>query len=556
MHALTADFTKLRSLLHESWCEAIDPGNEVAVDESLFAFLSTDPTSPHRFYPRKPHKTGLVIFSASFKLLNGVSYLFDFVPDVNASQPVNPRHALQAIAHRFPWDWSSLHVTIDAGFSGEANFGILRDLGVFYTASVNINHKPWLYELLTTHCPPDGWIAAFDQQGDLWSVKHSSQNQQKGYMFLTSNAYIPPHPPVQDSDLIVGEAQVKILGKLDRRALIAMAIEMGITLTEISGSPELAIAGRINSHSKARRVSGHSYPPRRSQHPLQNPSISASIPTHHLSSESPTISSHLSPTSHDPVSISSSFHALPSSSQAVHIFFESEDEGDLQEEPRLASNRESQATPSDRCTTPKEMEKEIYPQGSNRKGAGEGQSEEKKGKDGEVSEEEEEGREDGDDDDDHEEEEMENQTTTRTYTKDELEAMKGRDIKEILEGKGLGKGGRKSDQIQRIINNQDVNEEDVRNVLENLRRSGREGEALHHKYYRRNFNSVDLHDGYFYSLQGKHRINQWKAKFVVSLLEVGLINAFALGKRGKRDTISKFRDDLTNRVLEKHVIWE
>ena len=75
-------------------------------------------------------------------------------------------------------------------------------------------------------------------------------------------------------------------------------------------------------------------------------------------------------------------------------------------------------------------------------------------------------------------------------------------------------------------------------------------DPFHHHHYRKHFNGVDLQDRYFYALQ--HRSNtlrNWRAKFIVSLLEMGIVNAFSLHSEFTSLTFKQFRTSLSSSLL-------
>ena len=94
MGCLTVDFDVFASLLRNSWQDAIEPGTEFCVDETLYAFNSSAHSSPKRYIPRKPHKNGLLVYSAAFKTAQG-PYLFDTAPDHVFNQPLNGARGLE-----------------------------------------------------------------------------------------------------------------------------------------------------------------------------------------------------------------------------------------------------------------------------------------------------------------------------------------------------------------------------------------------------------------------------------------------------------------------------
>lgn len=538
MTSLTCDFDTLRTLLASHWSACINPGDEFAVDESLFAFYSKDPLSPQRYFPRKPHKNGLVIYTAAFKMRNGVTYVFDFVPDVIAGNPVKSRHALQVMIDRFPWDWTNIHITIDAGFSGEQCFGILRDKQVFYTASVNQKHKLWLYDLLTTYCPTNGWIGAFDCNGCLWSVKHSVENKKKGFMFLTSNAFSTHEALLPfNSEVLIGETELKLLSKLGRRVLVRMAEEMEIPLDENPDFPERAIATRLNSSKpfpkppslakqKQKIVSSDSDEESGQEYPQQGSDPDVEIPLQRYPAQ---------PEGCDPKLLA---RKSPTPAPSTHIFFDSDGEVEDSFCPEENEDPVLKAPNLQRDAKSKGKEKEVTETQSTDSGEGDLESQEEDLEIGEQFDQEEgEG-----------EEEMTEGDQGRQFLEEELRRMKVGELKEIIKRKGLAVG-KKEQMIHGILVAQELDQAAIRERIEKLKKGGKMTKPIHHEYYRDHFNSVDIHDGYWYSLQGNHRIVKWQAKFVVSLLEIAIINAFALGKRHGKETVAKFRDDMANRAL-------
>ena len=78
---------------------------------------------------------------------------FDIEPEVKRGDKCNPRDALNAMLHRRPWNYVTPKITIDAGFSGEDEIMVMKNLGFKFVAAVNSHHKKWLVELLEYHCP-------------------------------------------------------------------------------------------------------------------------------------------------------------------------------------------------------------------------------------------------------------------------------------------------------------------------------------------------------------------------------------------------------------------
>lgn len=246
---LSCNFPEFSRLLRSSWQEAIDPGTEFCVDETMYAFYSqNDAGSPQRFIPRKPHKNGLLSFMAGFKTREG-PYIFDLDPDFEVNA-LNARSALQRMVARWPWKIPS-HVIIDAGFSGELTHQILGDLGAKVTASLNTAHFGFLFGQLRLHCPRGSWLALQDQQGTIWSLFRNSKTE--GEHFLATTAFQADVPATRTS--LMGEDEVKALSKVGQRALVVIAKSLGVQIEGESYLLASNIATKINDLASPKKGS-------------------------------------------------------------------------------------------------------------------------------------------------------------------------------------------------------------------------------------------------------------------------------------------------------------
>lgn len=238
MGCLCADFVILPELLRTSWQDAITPGTDFAVDETIYAYAGKDPGSPKRFIPRKPHKNGLLSFGAGFFTDHG-PYLFDVVPDYIFNQPLNGRAALRAIVERWPWT-TDFHVVVDAGFSGDQEHQLLGDLSCKFTASINQAHKKWLVDLLKKYCDYEKHIAVIDAHGLVWSFgKDRLDNAEH---FVVSNAFKTTAKKARE--IAINEDQAKSLAKVGLRGLNLIADKLGLP----SSLNDIALANSIAEH--------------------------------------------------------------------------------------------------------------------------------------------------------------------------------------------------------------------------------------------------------------------------------------------------------------------
>lgn len=226
--ALSCDFQVLGQILRDAWAKAIDPSQEFSVDEAMFAFQSKDLASPQRYIPRKPHPNGLLGYLACFKTLEGDPYVFDILADTVLNGKMNPRDAMQAFLNRFPWKYLTPHVTIDAGFSEEGLFRVILDEGWYFTSSVNIQHKKWLFSLLDSLCPLNSWLAVRDPSGIIWSIQKGGKDDRVN--FLATNAFSPnSNLPEKVHNPVFTDQDAGFLFKLSRRGISAICRAVGFS---------------------------------------------------------------------------------------------------------------------------------------------------------------------------------------------------------------------------------------------------------------------------------------------------------------------------------------
>jgi len=250
--SLKVNWPIFEELLRDSWSGAVDTGTNFVLDESIFAFFSqSDPTSPQRYIPRKPHKNGLVSYFCGMSFPTGHPYMTDIFPDTKVNQKPNPRDVLFQMIKNVESDSIIHHWTADAAFSGEEFVKSLLDIKTFFTIGLNIQHKKWLYELLDFHCPENSSISVQDRNGLIWTLtKRTHDNGSNSSHFVVSNAFHSPEA-VPEPEPLVSANDVKLLSKLTRRTLHAMYNLMGANNLN-------QIIQKLNSQSQLLNISNES----------------------------------------------------------------------------------------------------------------------------------------------------------------------------------------------------------------------------------------------------------------------------------------------------------
>ena len=243
MSSLRCEWEKFCEILRKGWCNAVNPSEEMTIDETIFSYYSQqDKTSPQVHIPRKPHPNGLLSNSASFMLQNGKPYLFDVQPEVKRGAKCNPRDALTSMLERRHWDYVKPKITIDAGFSGEEQLIVMKNMGYQFVAAVNIQHKRWLHNLLEYHCPLNSTLVVQDQHGLVWSFKKTQEKN----LFVVTNMFGNTAEPKLNMPQLVNKESEEILGKLGKPILSAMIKEMKIVYENPNLSMQRVISSFLN----------------------------------------------------------------------------------------------------------------------------------------------------------------------------------------------------------------------------------------------------------------------------------------------------------------------
>lgn len=72
----------------------------------------------------------------------------------------------------------------------------------------------------------------------------------------------------------------------------------------------------------------------------------------------------------------------------------------------------------------------------------------------------------------------------------------------------------------------------------------------HHNHYRLHFNSIDLIDRLWNKIQNHHKIINWEAKFIISILQHAFINVYHISQVQSKTQPLEFYEQLAKIILD------
>lgn len=150
--------------------QLIHPGNQLVVDESVYAFEGACPVKRH--IPRKPHPNGLETFGLAGYIAVGASFL-PFVLDIEpvaVGNELAPQEALMLLHSRLRDRFPSLRpsLAVDSAFGSFARLVEINQAGGDATMSMSPVVKPWLWEMLSYGCGLDEGRVALVRGQDIY----------------------------------------------------------------------------------------------------------------------------------------------------------------------------------------------------------------------------------------------------------------------------------------------------------------------------------------------------------------------------------------------------
>jgi hypothetical protein len=133
----------------------------------------------------------------------------------------------------------------------------------------------------------------------------------------------------------------------------------------------------------------------------------------------------------------------------------------------------------------------------------------------------------------------------------DLEGKTVKELKRIIrERKVVTKKKRKSDMISAILRHNAVPPDAQSRVGRQLLLAPRVDGDIHHAHYKEHYNSIDQHDRYWYQLECQHPISQWRAKFILSVLQSSMINSWILFKYFGGLGLREYREEIIKSIFE------
>lgn len=145
--------------------------------------------------------------------------------------------------------------------------------------------------------------------------------------------------------------------------------------------------------------------------------------------------------------------------------------------------------------------------------------------------------------------------TSRTipkYTKEELNTMKVEDLKNLCCLYNIKHGKVKGDYVENIFLRSQAHHNTnspVKKLVHLLQSAWLPQMAPAHNVYRAEFNTVDLADRRYKSVDHSHRIEDWKVKFTFILLRYATINGFSTFAATNAVKYSEYRPKLAEQLF-------
>jgi len=83
--------------------------------------------------------------------------------------------------------------------------------------------------------------------------------------------------------------------------------------------------------------------------------------------------------------------------------------------------------------------------------------------------------------------------------------------------------------MARILNPSQNEDNKVQQLLQTIKSTHFQQEPAQHQFYRTYFNSVDLHDRFWYKIQYNYQVkSNWRVAYLFAVMKVAMINAWVL----------------------------
>ena len=124
------------------------------------------------------------------------------------------------------------------------------------------------------------------------------------------------------------------------------------------------------------------------------------------------------------------------------------------------------------------------------------------------------------------------------------------ELKVILRQKNLKSPTKKAEMVDLLLRANNVKSNELEEAKRKLVAAKTTIIAPHHSHYRNTFNAIDLHDRFWNKRQDHHALRFWRSKFIISLLQSGMINAWVLCSQSTPITFETYCQSLTQKLFD------
>ena len=135
------------------------------------------------------------------------------------------------------------------------------------------------------------------------------------------------------------------------------------------------------------------------------------------------------------------------------------------------------------------------------------------------------------------------------YTEEEVKKMTVTQLKEVAKTIGVSSKGNKQVLLKHVLGRIKLDARAVNRLSQALSAGSSPSSPPHHDHYRATFNSIDAHDKYYYEMKNPHHVMKWRPKFILSVLESAVINAFVIRRHYTATNLTDFCHELCQEIL-------
>ncbi len=141
----------------------------------------------------------------------------------------------------------------------------------------------------------------------------------------------------------------------------------------------------------------------------------------------------------------------------------------------------------------------------------------------------------------------------KEFSEEYLKTLTVPQLKEICKKHSLKFKKTKENTIQFLMRHEERKQKRstvTTSVLEEFSSNKFTSAASHHLLYKSAFNGVDLLDKFWYQSNFTHAVHHWRTKFIISIMEAAIVNAWVLSCDSRQDTLKEFRLVLASQLAQ------